>query len=267
MFKGGWITTMQRYFVAAEQFGDSGIRIIGEDAHHAVRVMRMKPGDQLIVSDGQSRTALAAVLEASPMLVTAQIVEMLSADSEPSWAVTIAQSLPKGDKMELVIQKGTEIGAYAFVPFQSERMVVQYDAKKETKRIDRWSKIAKEAAEQAHRSRIPGIEPVHSWRELMQSFDSYDLVLFCYEREGHDTHGKGLRTSIRGWIESSDAVSTPNVLLIVGSEGGFTDREAAEAEAAGAVLVGLGRRILRTETAGIVGLTCLLYESGEMGGA
>ncbi|KRE54210.1 RsmE family RNA methyltransferase [Paenibacillus sp. Soil522] len=258
---------MQRYFVAAEQFGDSEIRIIGEDAHHAVRVMRTKPGDKFIVSDGQSRTALVTVLEASPMVIKAQIVERLSADSEPSWDITIAQSLPKSDKMELVIQKGTEIGAYAFVPFQSERMVVQYDAKKEAKRIDRWNKIAKEAAEQAHRNRIPSIEPVQSWQELIQSFGSYDLVLFCYEREGHAAHGRGVRLAIREWLENSAAVSTPNVLLIVGSEGGFTDREAAEAEAAGAVLVGLGRRILRTETAGIVGLTCLLYESGEMGGA
>ncbi|OMF34177.1 16S rRNA (uracil(1498)-N(3))-methyltransferase [Paenibacillus sp. FSL H8-0548] len=258
---------MQRYFVAAEQFSDNGIRLVGEDAHHAFRVMRTKPGDKFIVSDGQSRTALVAVIEASSTLVTAEIMEMLHADSEPGWAITIAQSLPKGDKMELVIQKGTEIGAYAFVPFQSERMVVQYDAKKEAKRIDRWSKIAKEAAEQAHRSRIPTLEAVHSWRELIQSIAAYDLVLFCYEREGHAAHGRGVRTAVQEWINSTDLIRAPKVLLIVGSEGGFTDREAAEAEAAGAVLVGLGRRILRTETAGIVGLTCLLYESGEMGGA
>ncbi|MEV5028645.1 RsmE family RNA methyltransferase [Paenibacillus sp. LPE1-1-1.1] len=258
---------MQRYFVAAEQFGDSKVRIVGEDAHHAVRVMRTKPGDKFIVSDGQSRTALVSVLEATPSIIKAEIVEMLDNGSEPEWAVTIAQSLPKADKMELVIQKGTEIGAFAFIPFQSERMIVQYDAKKEAKRIERWSKIAKEAAEQAHRSRIPDIEPVHSWRELMKSAAEYDLVLFCYEREGHLAHGRGIRTAVQQWASRIDAVSNPKVLLIVGSEGGFTDREAAEAEAAGAVLVGLGRRILRTETAGIVGLTCLLYESGEMGGA
>lgn len=267
MFKGGWKTKMQRYFVAAEQFGDSKVRIVGEDAHHAVRVMRTKPGDKFIVSDGQSRTALVSVLEATPSIIKAEIVEMLDNGSEPEWAVTIAQSLPKADKMELVIQKGTEIGAFAFIPFQSERMIVQYDAKKEAKRIERWSKIAKEAAEQAHRSRIPDIEPVHSWRELMKSAAEYDLVLFCYEREGHLAHGRGIRTAVQQWASRIDAVSNPKVLLIVGSEGGFTDREAAEAEAAGAVLVGLGRRILRTETAGIVGLTCLLYESGEMGGA
>lgn len=260
---------MQRYFVAAEQFGKSDVRLVGEDAHHAHRVMRMKPGDKIIVSDGQSRTVLAIVREVLPTQITAEIVEVMSADSEPSWSITIAQSLPKGDKMELVIQKGTEIGAYSFAPFESERMIVQYDSKKEAKRIDRWSKIAKEAAEQSHRNRIPSIEPLRSWRELIKAIDCYDLALFCYEREGDAAHGKGIRVAVQQWMASSDAstaASNPSILLIVGSEGGFTEREAAEAEAAGAVLVGLGKRILRTETAGIVGLTCLLYESGEMGG-
>lgn len=267
MFKGGWTTTMQRYFITAEQFGDSDIRLLGEDAHHALRVMRTKPGDKFIVSDGQARTALVAVREAAAEGITADIIEMLPMDSEPNWSVTIAQSLPKGDKMELVIQKGTEIGAYAFVPFESERMIVQYDSKKEAKRLERWSKIAKEAAEQSHRSRIPSIQALHSWRELMKSVDTYDLALFCYEREGDAAHGKGVRTAVREWALQSGAIDSPSILLIVGSEGGFTEREASEAEAAGAVLVGLGKRILRTETAGIVGLTCLLYESGEMGGA
>ncbi|WP_424766715.1 16S rRNA (uracil(1498)-N(3))-methyltransferase [Paenibacillus sp. sgz302251] len=261
---------MQRYFVAAEQFSDSEVRLIGEDAHHASRVMRSKPGDKLIVSDGESRTALVVVREASSMEIKADIVQMLPNDREPVWSITIAQSLPKGDKMELVIQKGTEIGAYSFIPFQSERMVVQYDGKKEAKRIERWSKIAKEAAEQSHRNRIPAIEPVHSWRELIKAIESYDLTLFCFEREGHAAHGRGIRASVQDWVgqqSESEAVISPHVLLVVGSEGGFTEREAAEAEAAGAVLVGLGKRILRAETAGIVALACLLYESGEMGGA
>jgi 16S rRNA (uracil1498-N3)-methyltransferase len=262
---------MQRYFVAADQFTETQVRLTGEDAHHAARVMRMKPGDKFIVSDGTALTAIAEVTDASATLVEADIVEQLSMDSEPLWSVTIAQSLPKGDKMELVIQKGTEIGAYAFAPFQSERMIVQYDGKKEAKRLERWSKIAKEAAEQSHRNRVPVIEQVQSWRELMQRIKNYDLVLFCYEREGDAAHGKGIRTAIQEWIlrseRSGKQTSPANIMLIVGPEGGFTEREAAEAETTGAVLVGLGKRILRTETAGIVGLTCLLYESGEMGGA
>ncbi|WP_435170988.1 RsmE family RNA methyltransferase [Paenibacillus glycanilyticus] len=258
---------MQRYFVAAEQFDGSSVRLIGEDAFHAVRVMRMKPEEKFIASDGISRVVLASVREAASSEVVADIVEELPMDSESSWSVTIAQSLPKGDKMELVIQKGTEIGAYAFAPFQSERMIVQYDGKKEAKRMERWSKIAKEAAEQSHRCRVPAIEPVRSWRELKEAIPAFDLALFCYEREGDAAAGTGIRDALLSWRQAGHTAAEPKMLLIVGPEGGFTEREADEAEAAGAVIVGLGRRILRTETAGIVGLTCLLYEAGEMGGA
>lgn len=258
---------MQRYFIAAEQFDGSSVRLIGEDAFHAVRVMRMKPEEKFIASDGISRVVLAAVREADSSEVVADIVEELPMDSESSWSVTIAQSLPKGDKMELVIQKGTEIGAYAFAPFQSERMIVQYDGKKEAKRLERWSKIAKEAAEQSHRCRVPAIEPVRSWRELKEFIQTFDLALFCYEREGDAADSRGIRDAVLDWKRAGKQSADPKVLLIVGPEGGFTEREADEAEAAGAFIVGLGRRILRTETAGIVGLTCLLYEAGEMGGA
>ncbi|MCR2803194.1 RsmE family RNA methyltransferase [Paenibacillus soyae] len=260
---------MQRYFVAPDQIRDGVVTITGEDAHHAARVMRMKPEDRLIACDGQGRTVLAYVLDATPQEVRAEVLEPLEQHSEPAWSVTIAQSLPKGDKMELVIQKGTEIGAASFLPFESERMVVQYDGKKEAKRLERWGKIAKEAAEQAHRHRIPAIESLLSWKGLLTRIGEYDLALFCYEREGKDAHGRGIADAVREWRRSPEgqAAESPRVLLIVGSEGGFTEREAQEAQEAGAALVALGKRILRTETAGLVGLTCLLYESGEMGGA
>lgn len=264
---------MQRYFVSPEQFSEGAITITGEDAHHAARVMRMKADDKLIACDGSGRSALAVVREISPQEVKAEVLELLSAESEPAWSVTIAQSLPKGDKMELVIQKGTEIGAAAFLPFESERMIVQYDAKKEAKRLERWGKIAKEAAEQSHRHRIPSILPLASWKQLLAGIAEYDLALFCYEREGDSAHGQGIGDVVRAWKQEReedtgiDKCAHPSILLIVGSEGGFTEREAEEAQAAGARLTGLGKRILRTETAGLVGLTCLLYESGEMGGA
>lgn len=265
--KDGYVDDMQRYFIAKEQFENNEVRLLGEDAFHAVRVMRMKAGDTFIASDGEQRVVLASVREASSTEVVAAIAEELPQNSEPSWSVTIAQALPKGDKMELVIQKGTEIGAYSFVPFQSERMIVQYDGKKEAKRLERWGKIAKEAAEQSHRCRVPAVEPVRSWRELVKSIASYDLVLFCYEREGDAAEGVGIRQALNSWSSNRGSdTSAPSVLLMVGPEGGFTEREADEAEAAGAIIVGLGKRILRTETAGIVGLTCLLYEAGEMGG-
>ncbi|UVI32116.1 RsmE family RNA methyltransferase [Paenibacillus spongiae] len=257
---------MQRYFVAPDQFGEHSVMLTGDDAHHAARVMRMEPGDEMIVSDGVARAALVSVSSIAQGEVQAQIKEWLPMSGEPAWSVTVAQSLPKGDKMELVIQKGTEIGAASFMPFQSERMIVQYDGKKEAKRLERWGKIAKEAAEQAHRSRIPGVEPVRTWREMIASIASYDAALFCYEKEG-GAAGTGLRSAV-GEIRNrlGEEEGQMKILLVVGPEGGFTEREAAEAEAAGAVIVGLGKRILRTETAAMVGLACLMYESGEMGG-
>ncbi|REE93069.1 16S rRNA (uracil1498-N3)-methyltransferase [Paenibacillus taihuensis] len=255
---------MQRYFVTPEQLKDDRVVLTGDDAHHVIRVMRMEAGDSIIVSDGKSRVAEAVIRTLSPGNVEADISEWLPVTSEPLWSVTVAQSLPKGDKMEIVIQKGTEIGAVSFVPFQSQRMIVQYDAKKEAKRLERWGKIAKEAAEQAHRSRIPAIEEVATWKELLALVPTFDLALFCYEKEGG---GLGLRDALSSQRARHNWGSEErNILLIVGPEGGFTEREAEEVEEAGAVIVGLGKRILRTETAAMVGLACLMYESGEMGG-
>ncbi|OBR63107.1 16S rRNA (uracil(1498)-N(3))-methyltransferase [Paenibacillus oryzae] len=259
---------MQRYFVASEQFQDGMVILRGEDAHHASRVMRMNAGDVFIACDGGERSALVKVVQLDGQEVRGSVQELLPQDSEPLWQVTIAQSLPKGDKMELVIQKGTEIGAVAFLPFQSERNIVQYDGKKEAKRLERWSKIAKEAAEQSHRHRIPSVEAVKSWKGLLADIPAYDLALFCYERAGDSAHGVGIGDAVKEWrLRRAGNEAPPRILLIAGPEGGFAEREAEEAAAAGAVLTGLGKRILRAETAGIAGLTCLVYESGEMGGA
>lgn len=251
---------MQRYIVAPSQMDRGTVTVAGEDAFHIVKVMRMRQGDKIIASNGQSREVIAVLNTLSSSEVVADIVEEREWTPEPAWLVSIAQGLPKGDKMELVIQKGTEIGAASFVPFESERMIVQYDGKKAEKRLERWSRIAKEAAEQAHRGSVPPIAPVHSWKQLLQRFADYDLVLFCYEKRSEAS--KGLRDALLPYRERQQL----RVLLIVGPEGGFTEQEADQAEEAGAVLAGLGRRILRTETAGMAALACLLYEAGEMGG-
>lgn len=253
---------MQRYFVSPGQLTDTEAVITGDDAHHIANVMRARTGDSIIVSDGVSREALAAVSEIGKGRVTAAVIELRPPSAEPAILVTIAQSLPKGDKMETVIQKGTEIGAVRFVPFVSERTVVQYDAKKESKRLERWHKIAKEAAEQAHRGQVPDVELPQTWKQLLQSARQADKAFFCYEKEA----GSQLRTALHSAISARGGSAGMRVMLIVGPEGGFTEREAQEAEEAGCVPVKLGARILRTETAGLVALACLLYEAGEMGG-
>ena len=259
---------MQRYFVASDAFVDDLVIIDGADAHHIVRVMRMKEGDTVIVSDGETKTAMAQIRSLDSKQVQLSIVEYLPQEAEASWHVTIAQGLPKGDKMELIVQKCTEIGAAAFLPFESERVIVQYDHKKEAKRLERWSKIAKEAAEQAHRNRIPRIYETCSFKQLLDRFDQYQLVLFCYEKTGASQSGLGLKDVLKAFhAELADKQASPNILVIAGPEGGFSEQEAQRAEQAGAKLVGLGKRILRAETAGLVALTSIMYESGEMGGA
>lgn len=254
---------MQRYFVDPKQFSGDTVRIDGEDARHIAKVMRGKPGDKLIVSDGIAREALMEIAVIEIGEVTATVLENLEMTQEAAVKVTVAQSLPKGDKMETVIQKCTEIGAVAFVPFLSERTIVQYDDRKENKRLERWRKISKEAAEQAHRNRVPMVHPSLSWKKLLQSFREYGAVYFCYEKQ----EGLQLRSAVAPWVSALTSDSSHSVLVIVGPEGGFSEQECREAEKAGAVSVGLGRRILRCETAGMVAAACILYESGEMGGA
>ncbi|OWA36659.1 16S rRNA (uracil(1498)-N(3))-methyltransferase [Saccharibacillus sp. O16] len=252
---------MQRYFVEKEQFENNIVRILGEDARHIGKVMRGRVGDEIIVCDGAGRVVLARLESVEAGEVAAMVIEEMTETSEARFRVEIAQSLPKGDKLETVIQKCTEIGAAAFVPFLSERTVVQYDAKKEEKRLQRWGKIAKEAAEQSHRSRVPEVRQPLPYKQLLKTFANYDLVLFCYEKED----GLQLRDVVRPFAESR-LEGSASMLVVVGPEGGFAEREADEAAASGAKIAGLGRRILRAETAGMAALACILYESGEMGG-
>ncbi len=253
---------MQRYFINPDQFTENEAILTGDDSHHLQKVMRARVGEQVICSNGIGREALVKITEMHAGLVRAAIIEELPLLAEPGVQVWIAQSLPKGDKLETVIQKGTEIGAVRFIPFLSARTVVQYDERKEAKRVDRWRKIAKEAAEQAHRNRIPEVDAPIPWKQLLKQAGLADAAFFCYEKE----NGQHLRTGLRHAFPDPAEAKGKTVLLVIGPEGGFTEQELQEAEAAGCVAVGLGARILRTETAGMVGLTCVLYETGEMGG-
>lgn len=255
---------MQRYFVAADQIGATGVTLSGDDARHLAAVMRAEPGDRFVACDGSGRDVLAEVTAAGKDEVRATIVEELEPQAEMRWRVTVAQSLPKGDKLETVIQKGTEAGAFAFVPFVSSRTVVQYDERKEGKRLERWRKIAKEAAEQSHRSRIPDVANVAAWPALLARFGDYDLVLFCYEEEGRA--GGGLQAVLDGASAMGKLSANSRLLVVIGPEGGFGEREADAALAAGAHWTGLGKRILRTETSALYALACLAYASGELGG-
>src|SRR5690606_4362615 len=250
--------TMQRYFVPAGQWSDDAVRITGSDARHLAAVLRARPGERIIAADGLGRAAVAVITRVSPDEGVAGLERPIAETGEPAVRVTVAQGLPKGDKMETVIQKGTEVGAVRFIPFISRRTVVQLDGRKAEKRLERWSRIAKEAAEQAHRGVVPEVAPIATWRQLLNGTGNYAAAFFCYEKEEALAFRRHL-------AELKSRHPAPDVLLIVGPEGGFAEEEAREAVAAGCLPVILGRRILRTETAALVALSCIMYEFGEIG--
>ncbi|MBL0388364.1 16S rRNA (uracil(1498)-N(3))-methyltransferase [Tumebacillus sp. ITR2] len=247
---------MQRYFVQPDAIADGRIAITGDDVKHIVRVMRMEAGEEVIVCDGLGHAFRVELTDLGDTTVTGRVVEELVHSPESRVKITLAQGLPKGDKMELIVQKGTEVGINRFVPVDMARCVVQYDAKKEQKRRDRWQKIAKEAAEQAHRNLVPSIAEPMSFKQVMNSLDGFDLVVVPYEGE----KARSLREVL------ADAPDAQHICVLIGPEGGIADSEVETALSRGALPVTLGPRILRTETAGLVAATCIYYHYGEMGG-
>jgi 16S rRNA (uracil1498-N3)-methyltransferase len=253
---------MQRYFVDGDQWQADQIIISEQDAHHLQRVMRARIGDKVICSDGLAREALAEVV-AIGADVHLRVYEWLPMDREPQTDIWVAQALPKGDKFETVLQKGTELGAARFVPFVSQRTVVQYDAKKVVKVHVRWQKIVKEAAEQAHRNRIPQVTEPILWKQLLALVSEVDLALVCYEKATAVSIGQALRRFEDERVDRG-ANEVRRILVVIGPEGGLSEAEIDAAEAAGMQVVTLGRRILRTETAALVALTCAFYQFGDL---
>lgn len=248
---------MQRYFISPEDLSQDRAVLSGDDAHHLRRVMRAEIGAEVILCDGTGKEYAAKVREFHKDQVLLEIVEERKSFGEPRVNVWIAQSLPKADKLETVIQKGTEVGVAQFLPFVSSRTIVQYDKKKEQKRLQRWRKIAKEAAEQARRGKVPEVRETVNWKQLLAYSKEAAVTIFCYEKEAS--------RQLRDVLRSVKRPLSGSILIVIGPEGGFTEAEAAEAEEAGWLAAGLGRRILRTETAGLVAASCIMYEFGEMG--
>jgi len=250
---------MQRYFVPETGWlADGRVRIEGDDAHHMIKVMRMKPGDLAYCSHPDERTACCAVEAVEEAAVLLQIKDWAEQTSELPVHVTIAQGIPKGDKFEWIIQKGTELGASGFIPFQAARSVAVWDEKKFAKKRTRFEKIAKEASEQSHRSRIPGIHNLHSKRELLEACSKYDIAVFAYEEAARSADYYSLPLLLK------DVQDGMRILVCIGPEGGFTEEEAASFKQAGMKPVRLGPRILRTETAPLYALASISYHLEEL---
>lgn len=231
---------MQRYFI--DQAYQPVVEITGEPHHHMSRVMRMAANDQVFLVFNDHTAIKARITAIDGDKVTLEEIEKERLKRELPIAVTIASGFPKGEKLELIVQKGTELGAHAFIAFPGESSVAKWDAKKQQKKQQRLNKIAQEAAEQSHRQALPKVN-FTSEKELIAEFADYDAVLIAYEESAKQGEQAQL-------VQTFQQLTAGQKLLVVfGPEGGLTPKEIELFQTAGAKLCGLGPRILRTETA------------------
>lgn len=251
---------LQRYFILEDSnWTRENVIITGDDVHHIVRVMRGEIGDRIICNDQNGQAAICEIMEISTDMVKTVILEWEKQDTELPVEVTIVQGLPKGDKFDLILQKGTELGASSFIPFKAERSVVVWNEKKMRKKTQRFEKIVKEASEQSHRRKIPTIESSVNIKQLIDVSKLYDLKLLAYEEEARTENFQ----SFAGLLKSCQ--SGMRILICIGPEGGFTETEVNLLKENDFYSVRFGPRILRTETAALYALASISYHFEELG--
>jgi 16S rRNA (uracil1498-N3)-methyltransferase len=243
---------MRRFFVPEGTLGGSEIALHGDLAHRLARVLRLKRGDHVVLSEGGGVEYEVRLTDVSPKAITAEVVEKRDAPTEPGVEIVLYQSLIRANRFDLVLEKGTEIGVARFVPLIPARGQIQ-DGEASGNRMDRWRRVVVEAAEQSGRGRPPNIDPPMHFQEAVRSASG--LRVLPWEGEGGEPLGAYLR-SLSERPESAD--------LFIGPEGGFERAEVDTARDEGVTLVTLGPRILRSETAGIVAATIALEALGEM---
>lgn len=251
---------MQRYFIDESQWTNDRVTIT-EDAHHIIRVMRYEIGDKIICvhPDGKAAECEIVDLDEAGKKVLATITSWLKSDSELPVDVTILQSLPKGSKLDLIIQKGTELGAAQFVLFESDRSVTKWNRKKRDNRLQRYQKIAKEASEQSGRTVIPEIIYIDNVEEYIKDNSLANSVkILAYEEEAKRSDHISLYSELSKMQENN------HILVAIGPEGGFSPTEVTLFSNNHFTPVRLGKRILRTETASLYALASISYHLEEM---
>ena len=241
---------MTRFFVAPEEIAGSSICLTGENAAHA-KVLRLKAGEEVMVCDGQGNECLCRVESVDGQYVLTVVSKAVS-EAEAGVRVSVYMALPKADKLEHVIQKATELGAYEIVTFPTARCVSRPDEKSLSKKLDRWQKIAASAAEQSGRGRIPQVVVLPSYDLALKRAAECDKAIVFYENE----HATTLRQAL-------ECTPFQSVSILSGPEGGFEEWEISKAREAGLQVCTLGRRILRCETAPLCGLSAIMYASHE----
>ena len=245
---------MFQFFVDKSQIHESeGLAYItGADVNHISHVLRMKPGEQFYVTDGERQGKyLCALKSVSAEQVVCDIVQNITDTTELPCEIVLYQGLPKADKMELIIQKAVELGVYSITPIEMKRCIVKLDDKKKKSKQTRWQAISESAAKQSKRNTIPEINEIISYKAALNAAKELDLLLVPYENED------GILSTKEALAKLKEAKS---VGIIIGPEGGFDDAEIEAAKDAGGRIISLGKRILRTETAAITAVgMCMLY--------
>lgn len=248
---------MDRFFIKKKNINieNNTCIIEGEDVKHISKVLRCKIGDKLEVCDNDNNEYICEIVDIDKSIVTLDILKKVNIKRESDLKVKLYQGLPKGPKMEIILQKLTEIGVDEIILVQTKRSVVNVSDKKEDKKIERWERIIYEAAKQSKRGKIPKLRGILDFKEALEDMKKNDLNIAPYENE----RTKSIKEAIKG-------VDINNVGIFVGPEGGFEENEIRSIESIKGQSVSLGPRILRTETASVVASSIVLYELSDIGG-
>lgn len=245
---------MSKFFIKSNQIKDNFINIIGEDINHIKNVLRYKIGDELnICNSDTSINYICKILNITSEKIECGILKEFQSSAEGNVELHIFQGLPKADKMELIIQKGTELGVSKFIPVNFKRSIVKISEKDENKKIDRWNKIAEVAAKQCGRDIIPIVTNIENVRSVCNNIYKYDIVLVAYENEKNNYIKNEL-------LKLKENLNKYKIAIVIGPEGGIDDDEIKEFEKSGAKIVSLGKRILRTETVALQVSSIIMYE-------
>ena len=242
---------MTRFFVDKEDMLPDFLVLTGENAKHA-KVLRLKAGEEVLVCDGEGTEAICAVSDVSDGQISLVVRKRQASDTEAAVKVSVYMAFPKADKLEHVIQKATELGAYEIIAFPSSRCVSRPDEKSLVKKLERWQKIAASAAEQSGRGLVPKVMTLNSYKAALERAAQADKALLFYENEQATTLKMAL-----------SAGEYHSVSLLTGPEGGLEMSEVEQAAKAGLQVCTLGKRILRCETAPLCALSAVMYDAGE----
>lgn len=249
---------MHKFFVENSNIAGNVCTIEGDDVKHIYKVLRLKDGDRININNCEGVEYIGEIVEVNKREVKVNLIEKVELNNESPVEVYLFQGLPKAAKMDLIAQKCTELGVKEITPIITERVVVKGNETSEFKKVDRWNRIALEACKQSKRSIIPKINQPIDFNTLVETLKDFDLVIVPYENQ----ENQGMRY-VKNQIKDK---SIKKVAIIIGPEGGFEESEILDLKDEGSFIVTLGPRILRTETAGFVALSLIMYELGDLGG-